>query len=390
MFRKPPPSVPDFTQLDFGLQAGIVHLNHGSFGTVPKPVQIAQHVWGERIEAGPTEWLGRRLDEIVGPAREAVAGLVNAAPERLGLLTNATAGVGAFLRSVSLKPGDEIVAIDHVYNAVRLYATVVAARAGATFREVPLGLPVVGDASIVDTIMGGCSAKTRLLVIDHVTSPTALVLPVAQLVGAARAAGIACLIDGAHAPGMLPLDLTALDADAYTGNLHKWCFAPRGSAFLSVSAACEQWVRPETLSHNIHESFTRAFDWQGTRDFSAWGAIPAAIEYLRRGGPAQWMAHNHHMAVWAHAMLCEALGVEPISPVDGRLFGSMATVRLDQRAARLHSTAAALQERLFKEHRIEVPIVDWNGQWFVRLSAQIYNRPEDYLGLAEALRKLCA
>lgn len=390
MFRNPPLPVRNFTKLDFRLGAGLVHLNHGSFGTVPRPVQAAQAAWAERIESGPTEWLGRRLSELVGPARQSIAGLLNAGPDRLGLLTNATAGVGAYLRSASLRAGDEIVAVDHVYNAVRLYARVVAQRSGATFREIPLALPVVDEASIVSTIMGGCSAKTRLLVIDHVTSPTALVLPVAQLIRAARAAGIACLIDGAHAPGMVPLDLTALNADAYTGNLHKWCFAPRGSAFIAVSQSCESWVRPETLSHNIHESFAKAFDWQGTRDFSAWAAIPTAIEYLRRGGPAEWMTHNHEMAVWAHGMLCEALGVEPISPLDGRMLGSMATVRLPASASARHATAAALQERLFTAHHIEVPIVDWNGQWFVRVSAQIYNQPEDYLALAEALKKLCA
>jgi isopenicillin-N epimerase len=284
-------------------------------------------------------------------------------------VTNASEGINAVLRSLELRPADELVATTHVYNAVRQAMRYAASRAGAAYREVDVPLPAHSAGRITRTILAGLTDRTRLLVIDHVTSPTALVFPVREI----------------------DLDVPALGATYYAGNLHKWCCAPKGCGFLWVSPDRQADVHPTVISHHLGEGFSREFDWQGTRDVTAWLTAPAAIEFMTRLGWDQVRAHNHALAAWAHRLLCARFDVEPISPPDGSLLGSMATVRLPAALqAMTEAQGLALQQRMYTEHRVEAPISRWMNEWFLRVSCQAYNTGAEYDRLANVVREEAA
>ncbi len=374
------------------LDPTLTFLNHGSFGSLPHAVALRQQEWRSFIEASPIERLGRRCTELLAEARGALARFVGAEADDLGFVTNATEGINAVLRSVRLEPGDELLTTDHVYNAVRQTMRHVARAAGATYHEIPIDVPLLDAAAVIERIGERLSARTRLLVIDHVTSPTAVVLPVEGVIQLCAERGVDVLVDGAHAPGMLPLALDELGAAYYAANLHKWVCAPKGAAFLHVRRDRQRGVHPATISHFLDEGFRREFDWQGTRDITPWLTLPAALEFMDdQGGGLGWrrvLRHNHAMATWAHRMLIERLATEPISPLDGRFLGSMATVPLPaalQPGDAPQDSFEALQRELHDRFRIEVPIMSWRGRWHVRISCQVYNAPEQYERLAEAI-----
>jgi isopenicillin-N epimerase len=227
-------------------------------------------------------------------------------------------------------------------------------------------------------------------VIDHVTSPSGLVFPVAQIVAGCRDRGVDVLVDGAHVPGMIALDVEALAPAYYAANLHKWVCAPKGTAILWVSPRHQAEVHPTVISHNLDAGFAREFAWQGTRDIAAWLTAPVAIEFMSGLGWDRVLDHNHRMAVWAHQMLTDRWGVEPVSPLDGSLLGSMAAVRLPGRLADFDGNQlAALQQRLHDQHRIEVPMIPWKPA-MLRVSCQVYNRPEEYERLGEVIAEIAA
>ncbi|MFI5380779.1 MAG: aminotransferase class V-fold PLP-dependent enzyme [Tepidisphaerales bacterium] len=368
------------------LRPDVAFLNHGSFGAVPRAVAAAQEQWRQRIEAEPIEVLARRSPELLETVRLKLGQYLHTSPANLGLVTNATEAVNSVVRDFPLRPGDELLTTDHVYNAVRQTMRHTARRAGAEVHEVAIPLPVSCSADIADRVIAALTPRTRLLVIDHITSPTALVFPVADIIRECRRRGVDVLVDGAHAPGMIGLDLDDLAPAFYTGNLHKWLCAPRGSAFLYVHPDHQRQAHAPVISHDLDHGFTREFAWQGTRDLSAWFAIPAAIDFLAQFGHDAVRRHNFELCRWAHELLCTRLAVEPISPLDGRLLGSIATVRLPARRDGSHWPD--FQQRLYDEHRIEVPLVWWNEQAFVRTSSHIYNRPEEYERLAGVLESL--
>jgi isopenicillin-N epimerase len=371
------------------LRSDIAFLNHGSFGAVPRVVFDAQTEWRRRLEAEPVELLGRRHLELIAAAKIPLGARLGMKPENFGFVTNATEGVNVVLRTLPLAAGDELLTTDHVYHAIRQTLRLTARRANATVREVAIPLPVASAAQIAELVLRAISPRTRLVVIDHVTSPTGLVFPVAEIIAGCRARGVAVLVDGAHAPGMLPLDIEALGATYYAANLHKWLCAPKGSAFVWVHPDHQHEVHPSVISHYLDEGFAKEFDWQGTRDISAWLSVPAALAFLDELGLERIMAHNHALANWAHALLVERWQVEAISPKDGALLGAMATVMLPDTFARLDETQqAALQQRLYDEFKIEVPLVYWNGRAMLRVSCQVYNRVEDYERVAEVVRAL--
>jgi isopenicillin-N epimerase len=357
------------------LKDGITFLNHGSFGAIPKVVFDAQTQWRQRIEAEP--------------AKKAVGASFGMQPKDFGFVTNATEGVNAVLRSIQLSPGDELLTTHHVYHAVRQTMKEIARRARAVCREVAIPLPVVSSQQIADLVLGAISPKTRLLVIDHVTSPTALVFPVEQIVAGCREKGVAILIDGAHAPGMLPLNVQQIGADYYAANLHKWVCAPKGTAFLWVTPEHQAGVHPAVISHNLDQGLAKEFTWQGTRDLSSWLTAPTAINFMEDLAWDQVMRHNHQLASWAHAMLVERWDVEPISPLDGSLLGSMATVQLPGKLAELDGQDAIdFQQRLYTELSLELPVVRFDNRTFIRVSCHVYNVPGDYERLAEILLKI--
>jgi len=372
----------------FLLDPSITYLNHGSFGSVPAEVMAAQDRWRRSIEARPIELLGRRVRELLRPAKEAVGRFIGCAPSEIGFVTNATEAINAVLASLTFAPGDELLTTTHVYNAIRQAMRCTADRSGATVRELDLPLPCSGPDEVVDRVLAAMSPATRLLVIDHVTSPTALVLPIERIIAECRKRSVPIIIDGAHAPGMLPLDLTRLDADAYAANLHKWLLAPKGCGILRVRDAWRSKVHPSIISHFYGQGFEEEFDWQGTRDVSAWIAAADAVAFIEAYGAERMMEHNHALAVQAHAMLCDRLGIEPLSPIDGSMLGSMASFRVPDAIRRRFESFEALMAHLYRVDRIEVPAFDFGGRWLLRVSAQIYNEPADYERLATALVKL--
>lgn len=377
------------------LEPGVAFLNHGSFGAVPRVVFDAQTEWRRRLESAPVEVLARRLYDLIEQAKAEVGAWLGMRPRDFGLVTNATEGINAVLRSLTFRPGDELVTTTHVYNAIRQAMRYVAGRSGAVYREIDVPLPVRSPDDVVNAVTAGLGPRTRLLVVDHITSPTGLVFPVERVCAevARRGGGDGgrpeVLVDGAHAPGMVPLDVGAVGATYYAGNLHKWACAPKGAGFLWVRPDRQGDIHPAVISHHLGEGFSREFDWQGTRDVSAWLSVPAALRFMTDLGWSRVREHNHVLAAWAQRMLCDRLGTAPIGPADRSMLGSMAAVPLPppvlDRLA--EPDRLALQQRLYTEYQVEAPITVWPAPRLVRVSCQVYNMPAEYERLAEVVSR---
>lgn len=385
------------------LDASVAFLNHGSFGACPAPVLEAQRALRERLEREPVQFFVRDLEPLLDAARETLGGFVGADPEDLAFLSNATTGVNTVLRSLDLGPGDEILTTNHAYNACRNAAAAAAARSGARLAVAEVPFPIEGPERVVETVLARVTPRTRLALLDHVTSPTALLFPIERLAAELAARGVDLLVDGAHAPGMIPLDVAALGragAAYYTGNCHKWLCAPKGAAFLWVRRDRQGLVRPLSVSHGANSPrtdrsrFLLEFDWTGTDDPTAWLCVPEAIRFLGGLLPGGWNAlreANRALALSARRTLCETLGVPPPCPEE--MLGSMATIPLPEtfpspeRPARTPVEIDPLQEFLLARHRIEVPVWTWPAEpsRILRVSAQAYNAPEEYARLAAAL-----
>jgi isopenicillin-N epimerase len=382
----PKPLAPDLRQ-HWLLKEDVAFLNHGSFGACPIPVLNEQQKWRANIEAQPIEILGRKCEGLLEIQRILLG--VHLRTLHLAFVTNATEGINAVLGSLKFLPGDELLTTNHVYNAVRKAMAHAAARHGATYREINIPLPLQSADQIADAVISSLGEKTRLLVIDHVTSPTALVFPVRKIAAACRDRRIDVLVDGAHAPGMIQDDIPTPRAAFYAGNLHKWICAPKGSAFLWVDPRRQAEIHPTVISHHYLSGFDKEFGWQGTRDISGLLSIGAAIHFFDQFGWDNVIRHNHQMATWAQQMLCSRWDTIPMTPLDGRLIGAMATLRLPLRFQHIDEPAREiLQQRLYNEFKVEAPLILWDGHAYVRVSCQIYNRPEDYERLAEAIEKI--
>ncbi len=380
------------------LELGLDFLNHGSFGSCPSEVRDVQRAFQERMEREPVRFFVKELEGLLDEARAAVARLVVCNPDDLAFVPNATYAVGSVLASLVLSPGDEIVVTDHGYNACNNAARRWAERAGARVVVAEIPFPIAGARDALDAVLSAVGARTRLVLIDHVTSPTGLVLPITEIVRGAQARGARVLVDGAHGPGMLPLALDALGADYYTGNLHKWICAPKVAAFLHVRRDRQADLHPAVTSHGANSArtdrsrFLVEFDWTGTSDPSAILAVPAAIRFMESllpGGLPAVMEANRSLALEARAILTEALGVA--APAPAEMIGALAAVPLPDAA---HTAAPAsalyaepLQDALVARHRIQVPIVPWpaSPRRLVRVSAQRYNSRAQYERLATAL-----
>ena len=336
--------------------------------------------------------ISRRIDELLEPARWAAADLINADPAGVGFAVNATGAINAVVRSMRFEPGQCIVAPSHVYNGVRQALRWVADRDGAEYVEFPVELPVEGPEALGDLVLDRLPENTRLLVIDEITSPTAIRFPVERIVRECAARDIEVIIDGAHAPAMFPVDvlhLESLGALAWTGNLHKWAWVPKSCAVLSVREDARPRIHPTTISHYLDEGFSREFTWQGTIDFSPWLTVPKALEFMDATfGIERLQTHNHRLAVWAHDHLCRTWDVEPISPRDGSMLGSMAAMRLPESIRNRFEDPVVLQHTLYDHHRIETPVHAWGDDWLLRVSAQAYNRPEQYERLGTVIDHL--
>jgi isopenicillin-N epimerase len=382
------------------LDPDVAFLNHGSFGSCPRAVLELQQRLRERLERQPVQFFMRDLEAMVDAARAALAQFVGADPDDLVFVPNATVGVNTVLHSLRFEPGDELLVTDHEYNACRNAFEHAAERSGARVVVVPLPFPLRSASEIVAAILERVTPRTRLALIDHVTSQTGLVIPIETLVRELHARGVDTVVDGAHAPGMVPLDLRRIGAAYYTGNCHKWVCAPKGAAFLCVRRDRQPLVRPLVISHGANSERTDRsrylieFGWTGTGDPTASLCVPEALRFMGSLLPGGWpevMRRNRELALAARRILCAALAIE--SPAPEELIGTLVSVPLaDGKGA---STPDALhldplQERLLAEHAIEVPVITW-PRWprrLLRISAQLYNSLPQYERLAAALRTL--
>ncbi len=380
------------------LEPGLRYLNHGSFGACPRVVLDEQARWRARLEENPVRFM---LDEVPGAlerARTELARFLGATPEGIVFIRNATEGANAVLRSIKWATGDEIVTTSHDYNAVRnvMRALESEERVKIIIAEVPF--PLSGEDEVIRSVEACLSTRTKLLVLDHITSPTALIFPIEKLIAIATQGGIATLIDGAHAPGMLPLSLSTLGATYYVGNLHKWVCAPKGAAFLYAAAHAREALLPSVISHGYNCTFSASryqslFDWPGTLDPTAWLSVPKALEWLSAQDPNGFsgiMRRNRDRALEARALLKEAL--EVALPAPESMIGSMATLPLPPSniASRSALEIDPIQRALFDRARIVVPIFSWPLQPLrvLRVSAQIYNDRSDYEALAALIPSL--
>jgi isopenicillin-N epimerase len=341
----------------------------------------------------------RELEGLLDEARKALAEFVGAKAENLVFTPNATTGVNTVLRSLSFTRGDELLVTDHEYNACRNALDFVASRAGATVVVAPLPFPLKSEEQIVSSILGRMTSRTRLALIDHVTSPTALVLPIERLVRELKAGGVDTLVDGSHAPGMVPLDLSGLGAAYYTGNCHKWLCAPKGAGFLHVHPDRQEFIHPLSISHGFNtrrtdrSRFLLEFGWTGTIDPTACLSVPEALRFMKGLLPGGWpkiMARNRSLALEGQKILCRALQIDP--PCPESCIGSMAAVPLPDNSKDDRPMAPyfldPLQETLWAQHGIEVPVMAWPQvpKRLLRISAQLYNSPEQYELLGKVLQ----
>ena len=388
--------------LGWRLDPAVTFLNHGSFGACPEPILEVQRAWRDRMEAEPVRFLWQELSGLLDETRAAIGRFLNADPEGLAFVSNATTGVNTVLASLRFEPGDELLTDDHEYNATINALRAVAARDGARVVVAPIPFPIAGPEAARDAILAAVTERTRLVFVSHVTSPTAVILPVAELVAELDRRGIDTLVDGAHAPGMLPVDVDALGAAYWTGNGHKWLCGPKGTAVLWVREDRRDRIHPLVVSHGANaplegrSRFRHEFDWPGTGDPTGFLTLPAAIDWMGHvaapdglGWPGL-MAANHALAVAGRDVVADALSVE--APAPDSMLGSMAALPLpgvpDQVAA--DALAATLRD----EDAIQVPIGPWpiraalpegaTPTFLIRISAQRYNEPADYERLAEA------
>ncbi|MGQ9369747.1 aminotransferase class V-fold PLP-dependent enzyme [Azospirillum sp. ST 5-10] len=366
------------------LAPDVAYLNHGGFGATPAAVLEVQAALRERIEAAPGPFFAHEHPALLRAAAAAVAGWLGGRGEDLVFVDNATAAVNAVLRSFALERGDELLVTSTTYGAVRTAARFAAAAPGARVVEAVLPLAPSGPQAVAAALEAALTPRTRLAVIDHVVSETAQVLPVAELAARLRARGVAVLVDGAHAPGQVPLDVAAVGADWYAANLHKWAFAPRSCGVLWAAPHRQDGLVPPVVSWGYGQGYTAAFDWMGTRDPTPWLAAPAGIAFHERLGGARLMAENRARVLAAARLLEEAWGVR--APVPEAMTAAMRLVPLPGDAPATAEAAAALRRRLWEEARIEVPVLALGGRLWVRLSAQAYTTAADAGRLAAAVR----
>ncbi|WP_250001732.1 aminotransferase class V-fold PLP-dependent enzyme [Actinoplanes sp. M2I2] len=385
---EPPVTLPG-ARLLFSIDPGVSYLNHGAFGAVPIGVQRAQQRLRDEIESNPLRFFAQGLSDRVIHTRRHLASFLGADPELSALVPNTTTAVALVLNSVRLESADEVLLTDHSYGAVALAARRRCRRAGATVRTVALPMPA-SDAELVSRVRTALRpGRTKLLIIDQLSSATAMALPVREIVAAAQKHDIPVLVDAAHVPGMLPVDVASIRADFWVGNLHKWAFAPRGTALLSVAAQWRRRMEPLIVSWDQDQGYPHAVESQGTLDYTPWLAAPAGLFTLRSLGWDDVRAHNAALAAYGQWVVAEALevpGDDLPQPADPDV--SMRVVPLPAGLATTVPEARALRQHIADKLAVETAVNAWGGRGLLRLSAQVYNRADEYDRLAERLPAL--
>lgn len=372
----------------------ITYLNHGSFGPSPKTVQQAREKWSRRLESQPMDFFIRRMEEALDAAARRLGELIGTDGKNLAFVENATHGMNVVAANIPLEPGDEVLLTDHEYGAVQRIWRERCRRTGA--RLVVRRLPPFGRAEeVVDSFLQGVTSTTRLIVVSHIASPTAVVLPVERICRRARERNVPVCIDGPHALAMRPLDLGRLDCDFYTASCHKWLCAPFGSGFLYVAPRRQQGLKPALMSWGRSlggrpASWKDEFTWPGTRDPAPYLALPAAIEFLESVGWETFRRRTHELARYAKDRVTELTGLPPLVPDDLQWYGSMISLPLSsgRETPTQPNRPDPLQVALWERRRIEVPVMRWHGRRLLRVSCHLYNDETDIDRLVAALRQL--
>ncbi|EFH82648.1 aminotransferase class V-fold PLP-dependent enzyme [Ktedonobacter racemifer] len=370
----------------FQVRPDITFLNHGSFGACPRPVFATYQQWQSALEADPVEFLGRRIDDLLREARLPLAAYLGTQADHLVFVPNTTAGVNIVARSLQLGPGDEVLATDHEYGASDRTWRFLCTQRGMSYINQPIPLPLESEEEMVEQFWQGVTPRTKVIFISHITSPTALIFPMAKICQRAREAGILTVIDGAHAPGQIPLNLEEIGADFYIGNCHKWLCAPKGSAFLYASPEHQALLQPlivswgyESLKPGI-SSFQDYFGWVGTDDPAAFLSVPSAIAFQQEHNWDAVRAACHELAASARQEIASLLGTQLIC--SDTWWNQMCTIQVPD------GDSLALQRTLRETWHIEMPVVVWNNHRYIRLSIQGYNSPADVERLLTALHAI--
>jgi isopenicillin-N epimerase len=370
----------------FLLRPDVAFLNHGSFGACPRPVFHRYQSWQRELEAQPVEFLGRRINDLLAEARAALGAYIVARGDDLVFVPNATHGVNIVARSLDLGAGDEVLATNHEYGASDRTWRYICGLRGARYITRPIPLPLPSDEEVAEELWRGVTPRTKVIFLSHITSPTAVIFPVPEVCRRAREAGIMTVIDGAHAPGQIDLNLEEIGADFYAGNCHKWLCAPKGAGFLYARAELQPLLQPLVVSWGwesetpSHSRFIDYFSWAGTSDPSAYLSVPAAIDFQREHEWPQVRAACHELVAWIAERISGFTGLAPVC--GDRQFAQMCSIELPA------GSLDKLGTRLWDEHLIEIPQVRWNGREFVRVSIQAYNSRQDLERLEGALRAL--
>lgn len=375
----------------FLLDESIHFLNHGSFGACPRPVFETYQAWQQRLERQPVLFLGREIDALDLQARQALGQYLHTPAQNLVFVPNATHGVNTIARSLALGPGDEVLSTDHEYGACDHTWEFTCKKTGATLVHQPIPLPVHSAEEMLEQIWQGVTERTRVIFLSHISSPTALRLPVEALCARARQVGILTLVDGAHAPGQISLDLEATGADFYTGNCHKWMLCPKGAGFLYTRPEMQHLVEPLVVSWGYHATpesthgsqFQDYLGWTGTHDPAATLSVPAAIQFMQEQAWEQVRRECHALLRDAIQRICDLVQMEPLYPLDSELYVQMGIAPLPA-----GTDLTALKTRLYAEYLVEVPLIEWNGRKFVRISVQGYNTPQDLEAFHTGLQAL--
>ncbi len=374
----------------FLLDPNIIFLNHGSFGATPKSVFETYQNWQQRLENQPVLFLGREYDQLLLESRKALGQYLNADAEDLVYIPNATHGVNIIARSLNLSAGDEVLTSDHEYGACDFTWDFVCGKTGAKYIHQHIPLPAESEATMLEQLWRGVTPRTKVIYLSHITSPTALRLPVKQICERSRSAGILTVIDAAHSPGQMPVDLQDLGAEVVTGNCHKWMMSAKGAAFLYVRKELQSLVEPLIVSWGYNPTpatttgsrFIDLLQWTGTKDPSAALTVPAAIQFMRDHHWEEVRNECHHLLQDCIIQISDLVNSPPLYPLDSDLYYQMGIAPVPP------SNLEALKTRLYNEFRIEVPLIQWQDRQFVRISVQGYNTREDLDALVRALEIL--
>jgi len=374
----------------FMIDPGIIFLNHGSFGATPKPVFSIYQSWQSRLERQPVLFLGRELDGLLSEARKILGEYLNVSSEDLVFIPNATQGVNIVARSLSLDPGDMVLTSDHEYGACDYTWEFNCAKTGVQYVHQSLSLPVVSDEKLIEEFWQGVTERTKVIFLSMITSPTALKMPVEQICFRARQSGIITVIDAAHAPGQINIDVEKLGADIVFGNCHKWMLSPKGAAFLYVRKEIQPMIEPLIVSWGSHATsdtttgsrFVDNLQWTGTKDPSAFLSVPAAIQFMQEHQWENVRVTCKNMLRQAITNICDITTLDPLYPLESNFYTQMGIAPLPE------SNLKMLKTLLYDKFKLEVPLIQWHDRQFVRISIQGYNTLDDIEILVKGLKAL--